>query len=380
MTESSRITDAAERLRAAVRANPAPRAWVGLDGFVDEIVRAVDKRHSADRFEPMATIGQYAARIAAAAGKSTNIELVTERIKLGGNGPLMGEAMGRLGARLDYVGSVGLPEMEPVFAPLAAYGTVRPIARPGITLAAEFDDGKIMMGRMEGLREVTFENLERHLGGIEALAMSLRSADVLALVNWTMLPHMTDILARMRPLVAGLGAEAPRVAFFDLCDPAKRPVEDLRAAIHVMADFSSAHTTAILGLNEAESEQVAAALGVPAGSGDGPGLVARARAIAKAVGISEVVIHPQRRASAWGGASGEGTIEGPYCMAPRLTTGAGDHFNGGYVFARTIGLSPADALVAGKGVSGFYVRNGRGPSPEELIGFCGRWAAGAADS
>ncbi len=380
MTDSPRILQAAARFEAAIRTTPPPRAWVGLDGFIDEIVRAVDKRHGPDRFEPIATIPQYAARIAAAAGKSANIELVTERIKLGGNGPLMAEAMGRLGARIDYIGSVGHPGMDPVFAPLAALGTVRPIARPGITLAAEFEDGKIMMGRMEGLREVTFANLERNMGGAQALETSLRGADVLALVNWTMLPHMTDILHRVRPILAGLGPQAPRVAFFDLCDPAKRPVEDLREALHAMASYSSPATTAILGLNEAESEQVASCLGLDPGGNDAGALVGRARRIATALDISEVVIHPQRRAAAWARGDAHGTIEGPYCPSPRLTTGAGDHFNGGYVLARTVGLDPADALVVGKATSGFYVRNGRGPTAAEIPAFCARWAAGAPDT
>jgi len=379
MHDADRIRDAAARFKSALKAHPEPMAWVGLDGFVDEIVRVVDLRTSADEFTPIASIGQYSSRLAAAAGKSTNVELVTQQVKLGGNGPLMGEALGRLGARLNYVGSVGSPEMDPTFLPLKKYGEVTPIARPGITIAAEFDDGKIMHGRMEGLREVTFESLVRGSGGEDALRDALAAADVMALVNWTMLPHMTSILRSVRPILEGLAEKAPRVIFFDLCDPAKRPVEDLADAVEVMASFSSAHTTAILGLNEAESEQVARAVGVDPGDNSGEALVHRARTIAEKIAISEVVIHPTRLAGAWG-RDGSGMLHGPFCRAPKLTTGAGDHFNGGYVFGRTIGLSPADALVVGKATSGFYVRNCRGPAAEELALFCEHWAANALDS
>ncbi|HKQ40643.1 MAG TPA: hypothetical protein VJ063_21425, partial [Verrucomicrobiae bacterium] len=63
------------------------RAFLGLDGFVDEIIRMVDKRDSAESFQAIATMTKLAERIAAAAGKSTNIERVVERTKLGGNGP-----------------------------------------------------------------------------------------------------------------------------------------------------------------------------------------------------------------------------------------------------------------------------------------------------
>lgn len=68
-------------------------AFVGLDGFVDEILHVVDKRHSAAAYDRMPTIAKLAERLAAAAGKSTNIEFVPQLTKLGGNGPIMANAL-----------------------------------------------------------------------------------------------------------------------------------------------------------------------------------------------------------------------------------------------------------------------------------------------
>ena len=81
------------------QAEPASRlhAFVGLDGFVDEIIHVVDKRESAESFQRLATISKFSERLAAAAGKSTNIELVNRRTKLGGNGPIMANALARFG-------------------------------------------------------------------------------------------------------------------------------------------------------------------------------------------------------------------------------------------------------------------------------------------
>jgi hypothetical protein len=78
---------------------PASRlhAFVGLDGFVDEIIHVVDKRDDAENYHRLPTIDALAERIAKAAGRSTNIELVVERTKLGGNGPIMANALARLG-------------------------------------------------------------------------------------------------------------------------------------------------------------------------------------------------------------------------------------------------------------------------------------------
>src|SRR5579863_4340553 len=87
----------------------APRAarmtaFVGLDGFVDEILHVVDKRESAEVFHRLPTIAKLALRIGAAAGKSGNLELVKQTTKLGGNGPIMANALASFGIRVTYLG------------------------------------------------------------------------------------------------------------------------------------------------------------------------------------------------------------------------------------------------------------------------------------
>jgi hypothetical protein len=375
-------TAVVQRLLAAASSRPAPRLFAGVDGFVDEIIRIVDKRTGVDDYTPIRTIAEYARRLAGASGKSTNIELVVERVKAGGNGPLMSEAFGRLGGRVRYVGAVGWPVLHPLFEPLAALGDVVPIAPPALTLAMEFEDGKIMNGKHEALRQLTWDNVVARAGGIDKVDEYLAGADLVAIVNWTMVPYLTAVLEGMRERVVALGDRAPRRFFFDLCDPEKRTMADLRAALSVMGGFSVPGASTTLGLNEKESLEVCAALGVAPGPDDNAGLLDRARRLAPAVGVTEVVIHPTRVAAAWcagGGAGSEGTVAGPFCPNPRLTTGAGDHFNGGYMFARALDLAPADAIVVGKCVSGFYVRQGRGPTLAELPLFAERWAAAALD-
>jgi len=73
----------AKRLLAAVESASHMTAFVGLDGFVDEIIHLVDVRNSAESFERIPSIAKLAERLAAAAGKSTNIEAVVQRVKLG---------------------------------------------------------------------------------------------------------------------------------------------------------------------------------------------------------------------------------------------------------------------------------------------------------
>src|SRR6266403_4528901 len=139
-------------------------AFVGLDGFVDEILHVVDKRESAEKYLRLPTIAQLAERLAAAAGRSTNVELVSQLTKLGGNGPIMANALASFGLKVTYLGILGYPNLHPVFAEFARRAEVHSIAEPGYTDAVEFEDGKVMLGKHQSLQEVNWTNVKERFG------------------------------------------------------------------------------------------------------------------------------------------------------------------------------------------------------------------------
>src|SRR5712672_1692705 len=139
-------------------------AFVGLDGFVDEILHVVDKRESAEKYLRLPTIAQLAERLAGAAGHSTNIELVSQLTKLGGNGPIMANALASFGLKVSYLGILGFPSLHPVFADFARQAEVHSIAEPGYTDALEFEDGKIMVGKHQSLKQMNWDNIKGRFG------------------------------------------------------------------------------------------------------------------------------------------------------------------------------------------------------------------------
>src|SRR5438477_11477222 len=102
----------ASKLAAAQSRTTQITAFVGLDGFVDEILHVVDKRESAEKYQRLTTISQFAERLAGAAGRSTNVELVSQMTKLGGNGPIMGNALASFGLKVSYLGILGYPNLH----------------------------------------------------------------------------------------------------------------------------------------------------------------------------------------------------------------------------------------------------------------------------
>lgn len=345
----------------------ARRVVAGFDGFVDTIIHVVATRTSATEFQRMAEMKDFAARINEARGLSANFEFVTQTVKLGGNGPIFSAALAALGPRVSYIGCLGDPHMHGVFRQFAEIAEVRSIAEPGYTDAIEFDDGKLMCGKNAGLNDVTWERILAHMP-IEELVAKCEAASLVGLVNWTMLVHMSEIFESLLVSVAPQLAGPKRWIFFDLADPAKRTTDDLRRALHLIARFEQ-HFRVILGLNLQEARQVGEVLGVEAAKDDSPAEVtALAARIRAAMDVENVVVHPTAFAAA---ADRETSchVAGPFTPRPKITTGAGDHFNAGFCLGRLAGGSLEESLQSGVGTSGYYVRNAGSPNLRELTGF-----------
>lgn len=361
---------AAARLEAVASRVPELSAFVGLDGFVDEILHVVDKRHDADRFDRVPTIAAYGQRLVAAAGRSTNVELVRAMTKLGGNGPIMANALASFGLRVSYLGALGYPALHPVFDEFSRRAEVASICDPGLTDALEFDDGKILVGKHYTLKEVNWANICTRYGK-DRFALKFASADLVGFVNWTMLPFMSDIWASIQSeLLPGLLGER-RKLFVDLADPEKRLPSDIERALDLIARFQSRFDV-ILGLNEKEAYEIARVLGLDATPRDPEGLAALTLDIHSRVPVTTLVVHPVAYALASDGSAVE-VVEGPVCRKPRITTGAGDHFNSGFCLGKLLGLSNADAVLCGVSTSGHYVRTAKSPSVADLVHLMRHW-------
>ncbi len=110
---------ASQKLNASLPTLASVKATVGFDGFVDEIISVVDKRHDFENFERIKTIAAIGKKISDAAGQSSNYELIVKQMKLGGNGPIMANALAGSGISVNYLGTLGHPAVHPVFEELA---------------------------------------------------------------------------------------------------------------------------------------------------------------------------------------------------------------------------------------------------------------------
>ena len=342
------------------------QCMVGLDGFVDKIVTPVDKRHGmGEQFDAVETIADLGSRISAAAGKSANLELFPRFEKLGGNGPIMANALLSLGLGVRYVGALGNPVIHPVFEDFANNTDAISLTEPGITTAMEFKDGKIMLGNMVSLEEIDYNQIIQIAGEGPFLDL-LSRCDLVSIVNWTMIPKMTSILQHLVDnVLPNLPPRDNRTFFFDLTDPAKRSKEDILEVLQVISRFQS-HAESTLGLNYNETLQVCETLGVNSGDKSEESLKKMSTEIRRKLDIGCVVSHPVDSA-ACATKDGAWWSEGPFTDNPKITTGAGDHFNAGFSAARLSGFSPVTCLALATCTSGHYVRTAQSPTTNQVI-------------
>jgi sugar/nucleoside kinase (ribokinase family) len=366
LTREEVCESASRKLTKAAASRSDWKAVVGLDGFVDEIIAVVDKRYSDDSYDPVRTIALLAEKIRQAAGESSNYELVVKQRKLGGNGPIMANALAWLGLDVTYIGSLGHPSIHPVFAEFATRARVLSVAEPGHTDALEFDDGKLMLGKHGSLQDVNWENLIARVGRDE-LSRLFEGANLIGLVNWTMLPRMSAIWSKLLDEVLTPGSRRAGTLFIDLADPEKRTPEDILGALNLLSRFQS-RLDVILGLNLKEALEVGAVLGMTVSTDPEAAIEEHAMAIRRKLDLECVVVHP-RRAAAAATATESAWFAGPFVQHPLISTGAGDHFNAGFCAGRILGLSLIESLCSGVATSGYYVRSARTPSMAQLAEF-----------
>ncbi len=356
----------ARRLRESAARRNTLRCLIGFDGYVDEIVRAVQSSPASDEYVFFRTISEFADHIKSASGKSADIRVVPQETRIGGNGPIMANAVARLGVAVTYIGALGVPEIHPVFRGLPANCTALGIAEPGHTDAFEFNDGKVMFGNSSSFEEICWESLKRRVG-LDSLMRYVRESDLIGVVNWSALHHTDSIfeglLNEVLPLIGSPSRQA-KLLLVDLADSSARSERDFSRLLDLLRALAK-HVRLVLCLNEKEARILnERSLG---GSADAS-FRQICSAIYDALTPHAVQIHALKRAV---GRDAEGLreISGTYSENPKVSTGGGDNFNGGFSLGLLLGATLEESLIMGNAAAAYYVINGQSAAIEELIPF-----------
>lgn len=343
-------------------------ALLGFDGTVDVICKPVEsRRDTGGQFTPFSKMRDFGQRVIDADGKSAIVEIVNELEKIGGNGPIMANALAETGVAVDYIGPLGSPDIHPAYEAFARRVKVHSVHPPAVTHALEFPNGKLMLAAISTYEDINATTLQATLGE-ESMRGLLQKSQLCCLLNWTCLPGLESILSwYLEKLLPGVAQDEGRIFFFDLADPSMRSNQDLRRVLQLIRGFEK-FGRVTLGMNLNEAQQVCRTLQIPEPESAPASVCAALEKIRNELGIHTAMAHPTDFA-ACATAEGSWSVSGPHTKTPRITTGAGDHLNAGFCLAQLLEFSPEEALKLGVLFSGYYVRMAKPSSLGDISQF-----------
>ncbi len=357
-----KLTERMDELKGTI---PELNIVSGFDAVVDTMVRVVGSRTSPESFEPLGTISDFGGWVDACAGRSGLREVVLDEECAGGCTINMGDGIASLGFPLDVFANVG-QSRHPAFDPLhSKCKALHPLdMEPGKVTCMEFNDGKLMLAMLGHFSCVTPQFLKENLG--EAYRQACEQAKAICFTCWSLYPYMSEGWRYLQDELLADLPERPYI-YIDLADPASRSDEDILEMLDTLKGFEKVGRVT-LSLNGTEANQLARLCQLPESDDAPEQLEALCAALRERCEISEVGIHLPQCASA-ATAEEQLTVTGPYCAKPKKSVGAGDRFNAGCVAGQVLGLNLEERLLLGTQSSGYFVRQARSASVEELIDF-----------
>ena len=347
------------------------RAFVGFDGYVDKIQKVVRAKHSAAH-QYVETISELSGLIQTLAGRSGQIELVTEATKIGGNAPIMAHALASLGVPNRCIGTLS----DPIFEQMHADCERVSLGPPAESNALEFGDGKVILSQVSVFERLRWSYVADEIG-LDTLQKQYIDSQLVAFVDWANLPHGNDLWeGYLTHIVETTPTATPPIFFFDLCDPTKRSADDIREALRIVARYAP-FGSVTLGMNENEARRIYLALHghSPADTirlSETPDLVDIAIYIQQNTAIPTVLIHPTD-CSLIATADGVLRVSGRLVPLPKVLTGGGDNLNAGFCWGLLNGYDLPDCLRLGMATSGAYIENGISPTVQDLVVYVQKW-------
>ena len=364
---AGQLWDSCLALLSAVKRIQIPPVVAGFDGFVDTILHAVSERRSATEYSRLLTLHAFSEKIlAASGGRNMNIEMVPRLTKIGGNGPILANALAHFEIPVSYIGCLGSPELHPVFAEFARSIRTFSIAEPGYSDAIEFTDGKLICGKQQSVSEISWQSVLQQLS-VDQLSDLVRHAGLIAFLNWGIVFSMTEMMNEFLDQI-GDHLSGPRKTFFiDTADPSKRSETDILRFVETLPRLA-AKFQVYLGFNLRESTFIARTVGLTAPANTPQEVLAYSKQLRERLGIDCVVIHWSRHAVG-NDSDSAFCVEARFTHNPQISTGAGDHFNAGFCLGRLLGGDLNVNIQLGVATSGYYVREAESPTLRQLARF-----------
>ncbi|MBK0378654.1 PfkB family carbohydrate kinase [Mucilaginibacter segetis] len=345
-----------ETLRQAAPVLAKKKIVAGFDGFVDSIVKVVNHKTTDGTTVYFNTIKEFGDYISNKSGSGFSLESEELMQKLGGNMPIMANAMAQMGGNINCVGAFGVPSISAAFAQMHKNCKLYSFTNPGFTNAMEFTDGKLMLAQMTDLNHADWETIKNAIG-IETLSEIFSSADLVCLVNWSELDYSNNIWqGLLTDVFTGHTVHPAKQFFFDLSDCSKRQSAAITTALKLIEDFGN-YGKVTLSLNRNEANILYNNL---FGDSRDNNIQEIGDKLFNRLKINTLIIHNSKLSLAWD-EKGCYTDVPEFIAEPKISTGAGDNFNAGFCIGQLAGLNTELSLAMANLTSNCYIKTGNSP-------------------
>lgn len=350
------------KLRLLQQRPISKKVVVGFDGFIDSIRKAVRSR-DAGGVQHYTTLIEFADRIKNASGRSGQIEMDVQKVKAGGNAPILSAALSNFKIPVTCLGSID----HPVFKTLSNQCKTVSLLPPGESDAIEFSDGKLILSDLSVFEKYDWEYIKRTVG-LDKLASMYSDARVIALVDWVNVVHAEKIWEGVLEDIIKPSKRKDYIFFFDLCDPSKKSALEIDDILDLISEFSP-YGRVTLGLNENEALSIWSAL---TNSTKKESVEEAGRFLHYAMNIETLLIHPIDRTLVFTNRDVT-TLPGRFVTDPKVQTGGGDNLNAGFILGQLADLSTTESAILGMAASGSFVQEGKSAELTTLIQYINTW-------
>lgn len=337
---------------------------LGFNGAIDRVREIVDERQRQDTYKRVQRLDDFGKQISSAGEeeRSMLMEWVCSDMRTGALVCHISRALGMLDFDPVMIGMFGDPPKDAFLDEFGEYD-MESLGEPAYTDAIEFDDGKLMLSESGGMRYLDWEMLCEKVG-FDQLASYLDGAAVLGMGYWAEISDMVSIFEGIADELAPTLSSPPKHILIDPADVGTRPSKDIKQAGAVLNRLDAV-SPVTMSANRYETIDIANSLRSTAGERSPKTAAAIAR---EELGISRFVTHGATE-SALVTESGVFGVDVPREDEPVLSTGAGDHFNAGFLLGLIYNLDPEESVALGNAVGGCFVRQGDPPTYEKIKEF-----------
>jgi hypothetical protein len=336
---------------------------LGCDGFVDETYEIVQERKSQSEYTAMNNLKMFGELLVERADGGVGVELVPKRRCEGGFVINSGRIAAILGLKPRLPGLYGSPAIDPAFEEFEDICEIYSLGNPALTIALEFNDGKVLMSDLQAVSNLTWGDFEKFFTP-EQLKELFTGVDILGLGYWSLTADFDGFFQGFMQQYETL--TPPRRMFFDFADIKKKSSESFVKSLELIKSYNS-KIPMTFSLNEHEVLELCARIGIERPTLD-PTTIGPTLTLAREkIGFDEIVVHTPEFAAASSATDGEAYANQERQTKVIRSAGAGDSFNGGYMCASLGDLPIKQRLVMANAATAFFVTHATGPTKEQLI-------------